>query len=157
MKSYAFKEQVLGRIIEDKIETCGDMAFLQYEEREEVTYGEVNATANRIANGLLEFGLEKGDKVATFLPNCLEAVYLWFGISKAGLVDVPINPANNGDFLSHILNNSDAKVIVIDCSLLDKLKSIENQLSRLQKPINRLVQKRRETKNSYPDIRSDRL
>jgi crotonobetaine/carnitine-CoA ligase len=132
MKEYPFSKQTLGQILEDKAATCGDNAFLQYQEGKAVTYREVNEIANRIANGLLRFDLEKGDKVAALLPNSLEAAYLWFGVSKAGLIDVPVNLANKGDFLSHIINGSDAKVLIIDRQLIDRLKFIEKELPKLE-------------------------
>ncbi len=150
MNAYPFSRQCLGQILEDKADTCGDKAFLQYQEGKELTYREVNETANRIANGLLNHGLKKGDKVATFLPNCLGAVHLWFGVSKAGLVDVPINLANKGNFLSYILNNSDSKVIVIDRGLIDRLKLIENDLTKLEKVI---VWPNTEAKQGTPKLR----
>jgi crotonobetaine/carnitine-CoA ligase len=135
MKEYPFSQQTLGQIIEDKAKTCRDKAFLQYEEGPEVTFGEVDRISNRIANGLRQLGLGKGDKIATFLPNCLEDVYLWFGMSKAGIIDVPVNLANKGDFLTYIINNSDSKAIVIDSQLIDRLKFIENELPKLEKVI----------------------
>ena len=135
MKEYPFGQQALGQIIEDRAATGGDKAFLQYQTGSEVTFGQVNEITNRLANGLLQLGLGKGDKVATFLPNCLEDVYLWFGMAKAGIIDVPVNLANKGDFLAHIINNSDAKVIVIDSELVDRLQFIERDLPKLQKVI----------------------
>lgn len=135
MKEYPFTQQTLGQIIEDKAQTCRNKAFLQYEEGEEVTFSEVNEISNRIANGLQRLGLAKNDKIATFLPNCLEDVYLWFGAAKAGIIDVPVNLANRGDFLSHIINNSDAKAIVIDRQLIDRLQFIEHDLPKLKKVV----------------------
>jgi crotonobetaine/carnitine-CoA ligase len=150
IKEYPFSQQALGQILEDKAKTCGDRVFLQYEEGKEVTYREVNESANRIANGLLRLGVEKGDTVATFLPNSLEAAYLWFGTSKAGVIEVPINLANKGDFLSHIINSSDAKVIVIDRQLIDRLKFIENDLPKLEKVV---VVTRALTAEEMPELR----
>jgi crotonobetaine/carnitine-CoA ligase len=132
MKEYPFSQQTLGQILEDKAATCGDKAFLQYEEGKAVTYREVNESANKIANGLRKLGVQQGDKVAAFLPNSLEAAYLWFGVSKAGLIDVPINLANKGDFLSHIINSSDTKALIIDRQLIERLKFIENEVPKLK-------------------------
>jgi crotonobetaine/carnitine-CoA ligase len=56
-------------------------------------------------------------------------------MSKAGMIDVPINLANKGDFLSHIINSSDSKVIVIDRQLIDRLKFIENDVPKLEKVV----------------------
>jgi len=135
MKTYPFGQQTLGQIIEDKAGICGDKVFLQYEDGEQVTYRECNELADRIANGLNRLGLAAGDTLATFLPNSLEAVFLWFGAAKAGVVDVPINLANKGYFLSHIINDSRARVLVIDRQLIDRLKFIENDLPHLEKVV----------------------
>jgi crotonobetaine/carnitine-CoA ligase len=135
IKEYPFSQQTLGQILEDKAGMYGDKAFLQYEEGREVTYREVNEITNRIANGLRRLGLKKGDKLATLLPNCLEGIFLWFGIVKAGMIEVPINTANKGDFLSHIINTSDSKTLVIDRQLIDRLKFIENDLTKLEKMV----------------------
>jgi crotonobetaine/carnitine-CoA ligase len=135
IKEYPFKQQTLGQIIEDKAETHGDKIYLEFEDGSKVTYRECHDITNRVANGLGRLGLEKGDTLATFLPNTLEAVYLWFGAAKAGVYDVPINLANKGEFLSHIMNNSDVKVMVIDRQLIDRLKFIENDLPKLEKVV----------------------
>ncbi|MCL6476966.1 MAG: AMP-binding protein [Peptococcaceae bacterium] len=135
MKTYPFSRQTLGHILKDKAEAHGDKVFLQYEDGDEVTYRQCDEITDRIANGLYGLGLGKGDKLATFLPNCLEAVYLWFGAAKAGIIDVPINLANKGHFLSYIINNSDAKVLVIDIQLIDRLKFVENDLPNLKKVV----------------------
>lgn len=135
MKDYEYQRWALGNIIKDKAETNGDKAFLQFEEGKEVSYREADRISDAIANGLLKLGVKKGDKVAIFLPNCLEAVYTWFACSKLGVADVPINLANRGVFLSHVINDSEAKVIVIDQQLIDRLKFIENDLSKLEKVV----------------------
>ena len=76
MKEYPFSQQTLGQILEDKAETGGDKVFLQFDEGKEFSYQEVNEITNRLVNGLRNLGLEKGEKVAAYLPNCLEAAYL---------------------------------------------------------------------------------
>jgi crotonobetaine/carnitine-CoA ligase len=154
MKEYPFNQQTLGQILEDKAKTCGDKVFLQFGEGKEFSYQEVNEITNRIANGLCNLGLEKGDKVAAFLPNCLEAAYLWFGVSKAGMIDVPINIANKGDFLSHIINSSDSKVMIIDRQLIDRLKFIENDVPNLERVV---VVTRVQTAEAMPELRFDVL
>jgi carnitine-CoA ligase len=135
MKDYPPYYRTLGKILEDQAETRGDQVFLQYEGEQEVTYRMVNETANRIANGLIRLGVKQGDKVALFLPNCLECLYLWFGVSKAGAIDVPINLANKGMFLSHQISDSQAKILVIEDGLLDRLQRIEADLPRLEKVV----------------------
>lgn len=132
MKNYPSYYRTLGEILDERATVLGDHPFLQFEEGTEVTYREVNDIANRLATGFHGLGLKKGDKVAIFIPNSLEAVYVWFGISKAGLIDVPINLANKGAFLSHQINDSEARAIIIDSEYIDRLQLIENDLSKLE-------------------------
>jgi carnitine-CoA ligase len=132
MKEYPFRQQALGHIIEDKAKTCGDNIFLEFEDGTTVTYRELDDVTNRIRTGLGKVGLTKGEFVATFLPNSLDSVYLWFGAAKAGIIEVPVNLANKGTYLSHILNNSDCKAIVIQRNLLDRLEAVQDDLPKLE-------------------------
>ncbi len=144
--------RTLGEIIEERADSCGDKVFLQYETGAALTYGEVNETANRVANGLIELGVSKGDKVAIFMPNSLECLYVWFGISKAGAIDVPINLANKGYFLSHQIDDSEAKVIIIERELVDRLELIEDDVPKLKKVV---IWSKSPTKESLPELGFD--
>lgn len=142
--------QTLGSIIEKRASSCGDKTFIQYEEGEEITYREVDEITNRIANGLIGTGIKKGDRVAIFLPNSLECLYAWFGISKAGAIDVPINLANKGYFLSHQIDDSGAKTIIIEQDLIPRLKLVENDLPKLEKVV---VWSKSRSKEQIPTMR----
>lgn len=133
MKEYDPGQRVLPKILADKAATVPDRPYLQYQDGPEVSYREVDLMTNRIANGLSALGVKKGDKVALLLPNSLEAIYLWFGCNKLGVVDVPINLANKGWFLSHVINDSESKILVIDRQFLDRLYTIKDDLSTLNK------------------------
>ncbi len=123
----------LNRMLELRAETHRDKPFLQYEEETPVTFKEVNERANRVAHGLAKLGVEKGDKVLIFLPNCLEFIYTWFAVSKLGAIVVPVNTAYKGYFLEHIANNSRAKLMVVDQEFLDRVKASEERFEHLRK------------------------
>ncbi len=57
-----------------------------------LTYRELDAYVNRLANALLRSGLSKGDKFATVLPNCLQLMASYWAAAKTGLVIVPASP-----------------------------------------------------------------
>ena len=59
--------------------------------RREMTWREFDTKANRFANLLKTRGVEKGDKVAILLMNCLEWLPIYFGILKTGALAVPMN------------------------------------------------------------------
>jgi amino acid adenylation domain-containing protein len=70
-----------------------------------LTYAEIETRANRLANALIDHGVERGDRVATYLPNSVDAVIAIFGILKAGATFVVINSTTKQDKLAYILNN----------------------------------------------------
>src|SRR5690349_10464552 len=56
-----------------------------------ITFGELDASSDRLAGWLLGEGLRPGDRVAIQWPNTIEVVQLYFAAFKAGLIAVPIN------------------------------------------------------------------
>lgn len=115
------RDWVLGRILERRAQTDPDTVFLKWCQLEELTFREVNARANRYAHGLAELGVQRGDKMALFLPNCLEYVLIWFALCKLGAVEVPVNVHYRRGFLEHALNVSGARWVVTDERLLNAL------------------------------------
>ena len=57
-----------------------------------LTYRDADEAANQVAHALLAAGLRRSDRVAMLCDNSVEAVITMFGIAKAGLVCVPLNP-----------------------------------------------------------------
>jgi acyl-CoA synthetase (AMP-forming)/AMP-acid ligase II len=78
------------------------------------TFSEVDRASDRVAAGLAQHGIGKGDRVAALLFNCPEIVELWFGAAKLGAVMVPINNGLKGEILRYELADSDPKGIVLD-------------------------------------------
>lgn len=72
------------------------------------TFGEIDRLSTRVANALKKEGVRRGDRVAIFMDNCVEAVASIFGILKAGAVFSMVNPMTKGDKLAYILNNCGA-------------------------------------------------
>ncbi|CAB4859468.1 unannotated protein [freshwater metagenome] len=82
-----------------------------------VTYRQADETANRIANALLARGLQRGDCVVMFCDNSVEA-YLWkFGVAKAGLTVVPINPMLAPDVIAYLIETTEPKFAIVDAVL----------------------------------------
>jgi len=75
------------------------------------TYSQVKDTADRIANFLISRGIQKGDRVAIFLPNLPHYPAIFFGILKAGAVCVTCNPLYTANELNYQLNDAGAKVV----------------------------------------------
>ena len=123
-----------GELLEEKAKKNKDKVFLYFEDKK-VTYKEINDIANRVANGFLKLGVQKRDNMCIMLPNCPEFLYTWFGLAKIGAVEVPVNIALKGDFLRYIIDNCDAKIMVIDNQFLERVKFIQDDLPKLERLI----------------------
>ena len=78
------------------------------------THSELNRRINQLANGLLNAGVRKKDRVAFVLQNSPPAVELYMALARIGAVAVPINTRSVGAEIAHILNDSGAKMLVYD-------------------------------------------
>src|SRR5437879_5259708 len=67
------------------------------------TYSELKARSDAFASGLLALGLEPGDRVGIWAPNCAEWTVAQFATAKAGLILVNVNPAYRLSELEHAL------------------------------------------------------
>ena len=123
---------VLAEILRARAEATPDRDYLKFADGDWISYGEVNARANRVANGLLSRGVQKGESVSVMLPNCAEFLPVWYGILKAGAVMSSINTAYKGDFLSWTINLVEAKKLVISDLYLDRLDLIKDELPLLE-------------------------
>lgn len=86
---------------------------------ESLTYQGLVGRSNAVARALLSYGFERGDVVAILTDNCAEQVLVQFGAARIGAIEVMLNTAFRGSFLSHQLNVSQAKAMVVDGPLLD--------------------------------------
>ncbi|MBW1672369.1 MAG: AMP-binding protein [Deltaproteobacteria bacterium] len=122
----------IGRLVEERAKANKDRVFLFFEDQK-ITWVQIDRVSNQIAFALRNFGIIKGDKVILMMQNHPEFIYAWFGITKLGAVEVPVNIAYKGDLLSYIIDNSDSKLIFIDASLLDRLAMIRDSLEKIER------------------------
>ncbi len=97
--------------LEHSAERFPDKVALVHEGRR-LTYGEIDSLANRLAYSLVERGVERGDRVAVFLDNSVEAVVSLFAALKAGAAFLMINHSTKREKLEYILNDSAAKAML---------------------------------------------
>jgi amino acid adenylation domain-containing protein len=80
--------------------------------RRRLTYGEIDAAANRLANAMIRDGVKRGDRVVLFLHNSVEAVIGIFATLKAGAAFVALNPTMGVEKLALILNHCRATALI---------------------------------------------
>jgi fatty-acyl-CoA synthase len=76
------------------------------------TYAQFDADCDALARGLIGAGLEAGDRVGIWAPNCAEWVLLQYATAKAGVILVNINPAYRSHELGYVLRQSGVRVLV---------------------------------------------
>lgn len=102
-----------GGMIRWPAEHYPDKTAVKFEDTE-MTFREINERINRLANGLIDLGLKRGDRVAALLYNSPRAIETRFALMKAGLCMVPINIRQTEDENAYIINHSESDVIIID-------------------------------------------
>lgn len=95
-----------------------------------VTYAELDAIANRYAHWAKGQGLTRGQTVALFMPNRLEYMAIWYGLTKVGVSTALINNQLTGAALAHCLNISQALHCIVDSETSPCFEDVKGQLQR---------------------------
>jgi len=98
---------------------------------ENITYGWLHETSNRLANLLSAHGIVRGDRVAILLPQMPEVAVAHIAIYKLGAIALPLASLFGVDALAYRLQNSGAKALVTDAAGLAKLAEIGADLPAL--------------------------
>ena len=123
----------LRKLLEIKAQKSPEKVFLIFEDNdgniEEFTYKHVDEHVNKLANGLLGLGIEKGDKVNIHLTNCPEFIFSWFALSKIGAIMVPTNTLSTSHEMEYVLNHSDSKIVITEPDYLHVIKEVRSLCS----------------------------
>jgi len=92
--------------------------------RREITWRAFDDEANRFANLLLTRGVQKGDKVAILLMNCLEWLPIYFGILKTGALAVPMNYRFSADEIEYCSDLADVSVMVYGPEFIGRIEQV---------------------------------
>jgi long-chain acyl-CoA synthetase len=118
----------LADLIRTQAETIGDRVAFTFEGRD-MTYRDLDAASNRVANALLAEGVGRGDRVAFLDKNTLELFELTFGAAKIGAVICPVNWRLAPGEIAHVVNDAQARVLVVGRDFFPALESCEAALT----------------------------
>ncbi len=99
---------------------------------EKYTFGQVAALSRRLANALSALGVQRGDVVAIHLPQRPETALAHIACYRLGAIALPISKLFGSDALLYRLNNSGAKVLMLEPESLEKIFPIRDQLPALK-------------------------
>lgn len=131
---YERESAVLGSVLVDQARTVADRPYLFFG-NQAYTFAETNRRANRVANGLRSLGVVHGEPVCFMLPNHPDTLFAWFGINKAGAIEVPVNTSFRGAGLAYAINDVGARRLLIHRDLLGTLKAVERDLRTLEEVV----------------------
>jgi acyl-CoA synthetase (AMP-forming)/AMP-acid ligase II len=97
------------------------------------TFREFNLRVNRLANALLDLGVNKGDKIATVLPNCLELLEVYWAVAKIGAVVVPLSTLTRGKGLVNLLHDADVTTVVTNQDFAPEIDAIKHDLPGIRR------------------------
>ena len=98
--------------------------------RNEISWHVFDEKANRFANLLLSRGIQKGDKVAILLMNCLEWLPIYFGILKTGALAVPLNFRYTPEEIRYCVNQADVSILVFGPEFIGRVEEISDDISQ---------------------------
>ncbi|MBY4403007.1 ATP-dependent acyl-CoA ligase [Rhodococcoides fascians] len=123
LRALPLKECTIPALLTRQAEVYGDKILLRIGDSS-LTYTQVRDLAAATAGLLQANGIRRGDKVATLSENRLELIQTILGCAWMGAVAVPLNAALQGTHLHHALDNSNARILVVEPDLLARLESV---------------------------------
>jgi len=97
-----------------------------------ISYGELDASINRTAGGLLKMGLKKGDVLSLFLPSVPELIIGYLGTVKAGLTVNVVNAMLQEQEVAYILKDCQTRVVLVDSKRLPIIEAIRSEVTSLK-------------------------
>ena len=106
-------------LLERRSDSPDKIAFISAKSGEEITFSALAVRAYRLAAGLRDSGIGKGDVIATLLPNGMEIVELYTAAGAVGSVFQPMDFRFQGEELRNALVHTDVGMIICDISVIN--------------------------------------
>jgi len=111
--SPALIEETIGDSFERTVASYGDSeALVEFASGRRWTYAELDRDVNAFARGLMAVGIEKGDRVGIWSPNCAEWTITQYACAKIGAILVNLNPSYRTHEFSYAVNQSGLRLLV---------------------------------------------
>ena len=121
-------------MIDQMVERHGDkVAVIDGRRPEGVTHNDLDRSSNAIIAGLMDSGLRKGDKIALFMGNCHHYREMFWVAGKGGFVLIPVSARLAPREVLHIINDSEAKCLVISKELEAVASRIKDGLTHVKR------------------------
>lgn len=109
----------------------GDKVAVYFDDQR-ITYKQLQASVNRVANGLKKLGVEEGDRVLMRLPNIPPAIVCNFAIIKIGGVSLPTSALFARTEIAHVANLAEAKVMIVAQAMMEEVEKAKPDLKTVK-------------------------
>lgn len=124
---------VMPKLLHRRARELGDAPYLSFAiDDAAVSYREADELSDRLAAGFARLGVKQGECVLMMLENRLEFVLSWFALNKLGAYHAPVNTDYRGDFLEHLANITQARIMVVSSAFLDIVVASQDRMPHLQ-------------------------
>ncbi|MGN6816646.1 MAG: AMP-dependent synthetase/ligase [Solirubrobacterales bacterium] len=136
MSGRGTNSQTIADLLPRAAELYGPATAVKFKEGDrwvDRSFAEVREIIRPLAFGLVELGVQKGDRVSILGNTRPEWTYFDFAALSAGAVVVPIYQTNSPEECRYVLENSDAKVVIVeDAEQLEKVRAVRDKLPQLE-------------------------
>jgi long-chain acyl-CoA synthetase len=136
MEGRGTNSKTLADLLQRSAEIYGDRPAVRFKDGEQWvsrSFTEVLEIVRPLALGLTDLGVAKGDRVSILGNTRPEWTYFDFAALSIGATVVPIYQTNSPEECRYVLDNSDAKVVVVeDAEQLEKVQQVRSQLPKLE-------------------------
>ncbi|MDN3017202.1 long-chain-fatty-acid--CoA ligase [Paenibacillus sp. BSR1-1] len=119
-----------GSIMKQNADKYSDKPAVIFKDKQR-TYGELNKRANQIASAFLSLGYKKGDKVSVMMKNHSAYIEIILGLSKIGVIIVPINFRLIGSEIEYIVLNSESRGFITTAEYAGEIEKLLPNLPQL--------------------------
>ncbi len=118
-------------LLDRTAEKYGDKTAIYFDDQR-ITYRQLQASVNRVANGLKKLGVEEGDRVMMRMPNIPPILVCNFAVIKIGAVSLPTSVLFARTEIAHVANVAEAKVLIVAATMLGEVEAVRSELESVK-------------------------
>jgi 2-aminobenzoate-CoA ligase len=118
-------------LLDQNVAKYGDKVAVYFDDQR-ITYKQLQASVNRVANGLKKLGVEEGDRVMMRMPNIPPIIVCNFAIIKIGAVSLPTSVLFARSEIAHVANLGEAKVLIVAAAMLGEVEAAKPDLKTVK-------------------------
>jgi len=122
------EDKCIHELFQEQVEQRPGAAAIMYED-EQLSYGELNRRANRLAHYLRELGVRPDKRVGICMERSFEMIIALLAVLKAGGAYVPLDPAYPGERLRYIVEDSGPEVLLTQGHLRELMRGVKQKLA----------------------------